>query len=209
MTKTITPATAASTTVATATPADTATILRNALASIDSGANAANAASETLRQATLTLFAGYAQRAIDYIGTTTGTLPSTEKRRVQGLIWLDATGDRKPVKSANRSSGQHSLAQYLSEFTKVACDPVYGGIEALGSVELSKDTYETILDADKAERELKAIRDANIAAADLTEWVATLPATDRNALKRARELMTGDSVGCVHAAAYVATFDVE
>lgn len=201
---TVTPATVHGKTVAltSATQLDRPALLAAAIAAVDTSSATDTVAKGTLRDLALQSFRYHAAHlARDLHGVQ--VLPTNLKKVAQGLVWRDATGNDKPVKTDERTPGQTSLGQYLSKFAKVATDEVSGmaGLESLAVVDECATAIDT---ANKTADEADKRRQTANAVKLFGVWYDKLPHGDRAALDRVRELFAAGNGAGEHAATFAA-----
>lgn len=180
----------------------TADALADALAAVSVARDGDDTARATLADITRARYVFHASRyAHDRAGVT--VLPDTLKSDVAARMWMDATGSRKSPPTADRTGGEKSFAQYVSRSATVATDIVYG-LDGLADAATARDAYASILADRKEERADGDRAVARVAHAEYVAWRDALPTRDRDALTRAVVVLTGNSVGREHVAAFVA-----
>lgn len=178
--------------------------LREALAVLAAGKDAADEAAATAKDVVLSRYRFHALRIMQRVerrkGTGVDVLPEELRKELSRKLWVDAGRGDTP-KAADRTTGEKSFATYVSRLHTVATDIGYG-IAATASWADVDAARKGIAKYRKASAEAAAVTVASVAHDDYLSWVASLPAPDRAALARARALLSGSSVGVTHAEAF-------
>ncbi len=216
MNATATPATVAGKTVATVAPESItpapATVpsiddLRDALSAFDVVSDVTGANARALYDVVRARYAYHAASFAHLVETgdentraTVAIVPDTFRTDIAGLMWRDATGNRKPVETALRTPGQRSLGQLVSRFAGVVTNMSHG-VDALADSESARKAEADIKAAkDKASKQTARTRRARNHAAFIA-WRDALPQRQREALVLAFDLVT-DGPGTEHAEAF-------
>jgi hypothetical protein len=157
--------------------------LKNAIASASNASVQSGYATATLRSIVLARYT-YTVTSRRYAREVRGSLylPESHRADVVRLMWLDATGSTNPPKSADRSAGEKSFAQYVARFGTVAVDLDYG-LDALADEETADAAYDLIT-ADRAAQKAREARAAMLL------WVSGLPADDKKAFDRVLNVLS-------------------
>ena len=122
---------------------------------------------------------------------------------VTALVWADATGVPRAVPAADRTAGQRALGTYLSRLMTVASDPAHG-VDALADADSIAAAEKSRKDEKDARTAAKSVRDTAHALEDYRAWMDSIPSSDREAIRRAFDVLTGDSVALTHAPVFSA-----
>lgn len=183
----------ASTTTRPAAPS-TVTVddLRSAIAAVDSATTYSAAAAGTLQGA---IHARYLHHAARFTRSVDGTpvVLESDRRRVQGLVFMDAVESDKLPKAAERTPAQKSLAQYVSRFGTVATNLDYG-MGRIATVEDANVAYSAISE-DKRDVATK------LADAAFDRWLLDLLPADRAAFETVFSIMGREGADEFRAAA--------
>jgi len=155
------------------------------------------------------------ERVAFYVSTTPGITRDVQsltvmlgdkdsKDAITALIWADATGTPRAVPAAERTKGQSALGTYLSRLMTVASDPAHG-VDALADSDSITAAEKSRKDEKTARAEAKSMRNTAHALDDYRAWMDGLPSSDRESIKRAFAVLTGDSVALEHAPVFVAS----
>ena len=125
------------------------------------------------------------------------------KSIITALIWSDATGSRTAIPAADRTAGQRALGTYLSRLMTVASDPAHG-VDALADADSIAAAEKSRKDEKDARTAEKSVRATAHALDDHRAWMNSLPSSDREAIRRAFDVLTGDSVALTHAPVFAA-----